>query len=918
MKKLCLLCLLIAPVFFASTLLAQPANNDCSSAITLTNLSNWCSSNAAFTNIGATQTDPSNPSCFPQNTIHDVWFSFVAVATTVHITVIGNTTGNQAPGGTLVNPQFAIYTGNCGGALNQVACASDNFNNNIVESFASPLIVGQTYYVRVDGRNGATGTFRLCINNYNAVPDPNSDCPTGVILCDKSSFNVESLVGTGALDNEFDQNICIQTEFASAWYRWTCKDPGTLTFNITPTNPSDDIDFALFELPAGIDDCDNKVKIRCEAAGETVGAPFSEWEICTGPTGLSLGETDTDEAPGCAAGQNNYVAAIDMIVGKSYALIINNFSNTGNGFSIDFGGTGTFLGPTADFNFAPSTVCTKQDVTFTDASSSVDGITNWQWSFGLGATPATATGAGPHNVSFTTPGNKSIVLTITSGDGCIVTFIQNITVLPSPEVDPDIISDYCGPDDATGGITLTPTGGAQPYLYNWQGSGTFSPDSTLSDLNTGPYNVTVQDANGCQQAFSFVVPEGLSLAGGWNPVTPPTCNGDSDGSISISLDIANYPVTFDFGNGPQPDSILANIPAGTYNVLVVDNAGCDGLFTIVVDDFPVLSLGLDSLDISCFSQQDGTITAIPAGGAGGYIYQWSNGEATSTIDSLAAGIYGVTVTDENGCTIEGTAGISEPPELVLSVNVVDVICHGDASGVIVFNAIGGTPPFEYSADGINFQPDPNVGNLLAGNYNAVVMDSRGCLFEVEDVIVNEPPPLIVEAGPDQTIDLGYTADIRATVAPLFRPVTISWNPSATLDCTDCLDPTAMPFGTTTYYISIIDETACTAIDSVTINVILNRPIYIPNAFSPNGDGINDYFTVYGGPAVKGIRALKVFARWGNMVFEGYDLTINNEPMGWDGTFKGKQMNPSVFAYLAEVEFIDGVVVLYEGDVTIVR
>lgn len=923
MKKLCSLCLFLAPLFFANTLLAQPANDDCIDAIELNDVSNWCSAKAAFSLTGATESQPGNPFCFPQSTnVHDIWFSFVAEATTVKITVIGNTTTNQTPGGSLENPQFALYSGTCPNGLVEEACASDAFGTNIAESFASPLIVGQTYYIRVDARDGNTGTFQLCVNNYNAVPEPGGDCNTGTILCDKSSFSVDFISGTGNNPNEIDNAGCnsitcdIQ-ESSSVWYKWTCKDPGTLSFTLTPSNSTDDLDFLVYELPNGVDDCSDKIELRCMASGENVGEPLPQWENCTGPTGLSLSDSDFSETCGCQGGDNNFVAALDMIAGKSYALVINNFSETGYGFSIEFGGTGTFLGPNADFDVAPSTTCTEQPITFTDASSSVDGISNWQWSFGPGSSPATATGVGPHNVSYSTPGTKAIVLTITSGDGCIVTFIQNITVLPSPDVDPEIISDYCGPDDATGGITLEPIGSALPYTYNWQGSGTFSPDNTLENLNAGPFNVTVQDANGCQEAFNFVVPEGLSLAAGWDPVDPPTCNGDSDGSISISIDIANYPLTFDFGNGPQSDSVLSNIPAGTYTVQVVDNAGCEGLFTIEVDDFPPLLLGINPLDISCFGEQDGSITAEPTGGAGGYAFQWTNGDTTGTIDSLLEGTYSVTVTDENGCTVVNTADIVEPPELFFDFQVVDVICHGDATGVILFNASGGTPPFEYSADGVNFQSDPNFGDLLAGNYTATVRDSRGCLFELQ-ASISEPPPLIVEAGPNQTIDLGYTADIRAIITPLFRPVTIEWNPSNTLDCNDCPDPTAMPVGTTTYYILITDETDCQALDSVTINVLLNRPIYIPNAFSPNGDGINDYFTVYGGPAVKGIRTLKVFARWGNLVFDGYDLAINNEPMGWDGTFNGKLMNPAVFAYLAEVEFIDGVVVQYEGDVTIVR
>lgn len=914
MKKLSTLLLFLLPIFFTTDLFAQPANDECANATVLTNVSNWCSNSAAYTNVGATLSSTAQPACFPDVT-HDVWFSFVAVATTVHVTVVGNTVG-QLPGGTLENPQFAIYSGSCGGALTEVQCASDAFGDNIAETFAGPLFVGQTYFIRVDARSGNTGTFRLCVNNYNAVPDPNSDCPTGVILCDKSSFTVESLNGTGSLQNEFSQGICIQTEFASAWYRWTCKTAGTLTFTLTPTNPSDDLDFAVFELPGGVEDCANKVKIRCEAAGENVGQPFPTWEICTGPTGLSESETDTDEQPGCSGGNNNFVSAIDMEVGKSYALIINNFSNTGNGFSMEFGGSGTFLGPEADFSAVPATACQNDPVTFTDNSTSVEGIGEWQWSFGIGATPATATGKGPHQVSYNSPGTKSVVLTVTSEAGCIVTHIENFTVLPSPTAQGEIIADYCSQSDTTGSIILSATGGKPPYLFNFDDNG-FTTNNIIDNLSVGSYSVIVQDSNGCEENFDFVIPEGLSLAVGVDPVHPPTCNGDSDGSISVSIEIANYPVTYDFGNGPQPDSILSNLSAGTYNVHVVDAIGCEGFFTIVVEDFPPLLLGMAPLDISCFGAQDGSITANPTGGAGGYTYLWSNGGTENPIENLSAGNYSVLVTDTNGCTETGDADIIEPDNLAFTVEITNVICAGDSTGVIAVTASGGTPPFEYSTNGTDFQTDPSLSGLAAGSYTVVVRDSRGCMFSLQTV-VTEPAPLLVEAGENQTVDLGFEADIKAIVTPLFKPVTLSWMSSETLDCEDCLDPTALPFETTTYYLTATDEVGCSAVDSVTINVVIIRPVYIPNVFSPDGNGLNDFFTVYGGRAAKIVRKLKVFSRWGSLVYEGYDIPLNSETMGWNGIFKDKLMDPAVFAYFAEVEFIDGVVVLFKGDVTLLR
>lgn len=901
----------------ATSLFAQPANDECANATPLTNLNNWCSVAAAYSNAGATLSSQTTPGCFPNGSA-DIWFSFVAQANTVNVRVIGATSGNIPPGGSLQSPQFAIYSGSCN-SLVEVQCSSDGFGNNIAETFAGPLTVGQTYYIRVDARDDNTGSFRLCINNYNAVPELSGDCPSAVILCDQSPFSVEDAVGEGSDPSEVDGSSCLQGEIASSWYRWTCKDAGTFTFSITPNNTADDIDFAVYELPNGIDDCSNKELIRCEAAGEDVGAPFADWAICTGATGLSETETDVTEAPGCSFGQNNYVAAIDMEVGKSYALVINNFSQSGNGFSIEFGGTSSFLGPTAAFAVAPEHLCVGSTFMFTDASTSLDAITDWQWNFGIGASPATATGKGPHNVTYSTPGPVSITLTITNEDGCQVTSVQTINVLPLPEVSATIINDYCGPMDSTGAVILEPSGTGQPYQYDWVGDGNldFTDDSSMIDVGAGLYIVLVQDVNGCTSDFSFVVEEGLSLSTSIDPVTPPTCNGDSDGSISISIQISNPPVQFDFGNGLQSSNTLSNIPAGIYNVYVVDGQGCDGNFTIEVVDFPPLALDIAPVDISCFGANDGTIGITPTGGAGGYTYLWSNGATASSVENLAAGSYSVTVTDQNGCSAVASATITEPAAITATVETVDVICFGDETGTITFSASGGTPPFEYSANGIDFQAANPITNLPAGNYDAVVRDSRGCTFTIPAVI-NQPPPIIVEAGNDQTIDLGYTANIVATVTPPFLPVTLSWSPSATLNCADCLRPTALPTGTTTYYLTATDENGCTGLDSVTIFVNLVYPVYIPNVFSPNGDGLNDYFFLYGGPAAKTIRTLKVFDRWGDNVFDGADLPFGDETKGWDGVFRGKLMDTAVFAYFAQVEFIDGVVVLFEGDVMIIR
>lgn len=908
--------LYLSIILLTSGLLAfgQSANEECATALELTQLNNWCSGSGAFNTIGATGSTQDRPSCFPASD-NDVWFSFVATATDLNVSVSGAT--SPVVGGTMISPEFALYSGDCDGVLTEIQCASDAFGSNVAETFAGPLAVGNRYYIRVDARNGNEGTFQICINNFNQVPAPDSDCPTGVILCDKSPFTVEQINGIGLLDNEVDGS-CMSVEHGSTWYKWTCDQAGPLTFTLTPTNPSDDLDFIVFELPNGIDDCSVKIEERCVSSGENVGEPFSEWEPCSGPTGLSETDNQTTEFPGCAPVDNNFAAPLFMEAGKSYAVLIDNFSNTGNGFSIEFGGTGTFLGPEATFTPSQETVCLGEPITFTDVSSSVGGIDNWEWVFGAGATPGAISGEGPHTVDYTTPGRKSIVLRITDASGCLVTVIQQIEVLDGPEVVVETTPDYCGAAFTSGDVFLTTNVSNGPYLIDWNDGRGFVPDTFLTNIASGSYTATVQNGLGCESSIDFTVDEGLDLTPFIEGFVPPTCFGDSDGSISVAIEVGSYPISYDFGDGIQADSFIQNIPAGNYTVDITDINGCSGSFDLVLDQFPPVDLTLDATNISCNGESDGQILSAASGGAGDFSYQWSTSSTDEEISSLFAGDYFITVTDINGCATIDTATINEPPPIILDTLAVgDVICFGDTTGQVSLNGQGGTPPIQYSSDGISFQVDPTLINLLQGDYLIIAEDSRGCRDSFP-ITIEGPEELIINAGPDTTINLGFTAGIRTVKSPFDRPVAYTWTPTTGLQ--NNTDPfiVATPPRTTTYTVEIIDENGCTASDLVTIFVNLERPIFAPNIFSPNGNGTNDNFTLFAGPAVRSIRNLKVFNRWGGLVFEGADLEPNNLSQGWDGTFRGEELNPDVFAYVAEVEFIDDAVVIFKGDVTLVK
>lgn len=988
----CLLCAVLAA--------AQPANDECNQAVQLSSVVDFCSPAGAFTNSLATNSAQERPDCFPDEPQNDVWFSFTAIATDVNIRVIGAT--DLSPGGTLRNPQLAIYSGTCDD-LTLLQCISDNANNHVVQTFENELDIGETYYIRVSARRQNIGSFQLCINNFNATPDPSSDCETGVVLCDKSPFTVDAVSDFGQVRDPIPDVFCAGIfpveEEQSTWFKWTCDEPGSLEFTITPLNPDDDVDWALYELPNGIDDCSSKRLLRYNISGEVVGAPRDVWEPCTGATGIREGDDDEAEDCGCDFGDDNFSRSIDMEAGRVYTLVIINYSQSGFGYSLSFGGSGTFLGPEANFatDLNGPTACVGQPVTFTDASTFPGGLTNWNWNFGPTARTSQTQGEGPHEITFDRPGLKPVLLEVTSVDGCRVSRVGTVEVVccsdhfsgtgivtdlacpaePAGAIDLSVSSNYPIAtyewadgqttedlnglpegtysvrvvDEATcdstftftvdapppltlttdidrptcnggtdGAISIAATGATAPYQFSLNG-GPLTTESTFDNLSVGDYELAISDAANCTFDTVVTVQElQLTLDPSVEAVTPPLCNGENSGEINVQINNGLGPYQYDFndGRGLQNENALDNVSAGTYQVNVVDQNLCEGNFTFEVIDFDPVTAQVDQENISCFGLSDGRITLIGAGGTGTYSYNWDDGATGPNRLDLPPGQYPVSIADENNCTLDTTIQLVQPPEILISdVDVVDALCFGDDNGQVQLLGDGGNPPYRYSIDGETFQNDNLFLGLPAGTYTVQVEDAEGCTIS-QEITVGQPEQLLVDAGEDQIIRLGEEADLRAVANSL--PVIYAWDPGNILTCTDCSSPIAIPLNTTTFEVRVTDPTGCEATDEVTVSVAKFRDLYIPNAFSPNGDGDNDFFTLYGGPDVELIQSLQIFDRWGNLVFAGQDLPpgTEGEVLGWDGTFKGEDMNTAVFTYVAEVRFIDQEVIVYKGDLTLMR
>ena len=339
---------------------------------------------------------------------------------------------------------------------------------------------------------------------------------------------------------------------------------------------------------------------------------------------------------------------------------------------------------------------------------------------------------------------------------------------------------------------------------------------------------------------------------------------------------------------------------------------CDG--TVVSDEVTVTittpyDVTIDVQQIVCNGASNGWIDIDVTGNTNPVSYTWSTGDLTDSIGGLGPGTYTITVEEEDGCSYTEDIIITEPPVLTLdTLYTIDVTCFGGNDGYIELNPEGGVEPYIFSLDGVTWQTDSVFATVSAGVYTLLVKDAFGCQTEITGVVISEPPAIEVDAGPDQTIAYGSSVVLEASNG---TPgiVTISWIPPDFLTCTDCLQPTASPAFNTTYYITITDADGCMATDSVHVWVDLD--FHVPNAFTPNGDGLNDIFTVSTDVLIT--YNLQVYNRWGELLFESTDINI-----GWDGMVNGKPQEIGVYTYVIKSTTTLNTPILKTGTITLLR
>jgi len=350
----------------------------------------------------------------------------------------------------------------------------------------------------------------------------------------------------------------------------------------------------------------------------------------------------------------------------------------------------------------------------------------------------------------------------------------------------------------------------------------------------------------------------------------------------------------------------------------------DSVFIDLNHDAPAANAGTDQL-LDCTHTE---VLLDGIGSSGNNLqFVWTNviGEIISMQTLVlvsTAGSYVLQLTNSNsGCSSTDSVEVFiDQNELgFVSVIVIDEQCDGENNGSIEVTGISeGIPPYAFSLNGSGNDSTGQFNNLVPGEYNLQITDANGCTLDTFFTIhpgihLELEIPEIIQLSEDETGFINGIVNV-----PVADLNSIQWTPPGILSCDTCLSPMIVAHENLSLHLTIVHINGCVATADLNINVFPTPHIYIPNTFSPNGDGFNDLFTLYSNNGVLSILELNIFDRWGDHIYGAKNINPNIPESGWDGKFHSKEMSSATFVYSAKVLLADGTEKTITGDVTLVK
>jgi len=511
-------------------------------------------------------------------------------------------------------------------------------------------------------------------------------------------------------------------------------------------------------------------------------------------------------------------------------------------------------------------------------------------------------------------------LVATDANGCNAT-LQVILTQPTQIVFNPTTTDITCYGYNDGSITLNPAGGVPPYSISWSdlGNGT-----SRTNLSPGIFTATITDAIGCVVSEDIEIIDApiFSLQGSTSSSI--SCFGANDGSINLTVTGGVAPLQLTWSDDPTAGIQRNNLAPGIYEVEVIDADSCIQRETFVINEPQELTLSAQINDaIDCTDPNSGAIDLIVNGGTLPYTFAWSNGSLSEDLTAIPANNYSVTVTDANGCTAIGAYTIirQEPLEATIVSNI-QVDC--DAKEVIQENELiitGGFPP--YSVSWSYGDVDNSNPNIMRTDTNgiavATITDNNNCVI-TQNVTVN----LLQLGDPDFIMDSAFHTDYN--VWAIDDPITFtntstgdaqgfSWNFGDGTTSTD-ENPmhTYVKEGTYQITFTVAYGYGCSYSIQRTIEVVRGYEIEVPDAFSPNKDGVNDVFR----PVYLGMQQVKmhIYDTWGGLLYT--EESTSNTFTGWDGTLDGKPLENGNYIYQVEALSRNGIEIQKTGPFTLLK
>ncbi|HKR04232.1 MAG TPA: SprB repeat-containing protein, partial [Bacteroidia bacterium] len=610
-------------------------------------------------------------------------------------------------------------------------------------------------------------------------------------------------------------------ETNSTWYIFYIQNPGTILFQIAPLNSQDDYDFVLYKFNGDCSDIANGITpvLRCN------------YSSALGSTGLAQGFS------GIHVSSNgvNQCAPISVLQNEKYVLMINNFTATNSGYTLNFSGSAsiydtdpplltstniTSCGPSLAYVFFTESI--KCSTIATDGSDFK--IT--------GPSGVTITSAGPLSAgnivltpgikvyfsgSIMVPGNYTLHIEKGSDGNTLSDYCDNMTpedskihfnILYSSPAASIIAATNANCNNNDGTATAIVNGGTPPYSYNWN-SLPMQNTLTATGLAPGQYTFVVTDANGCTDyALANIAVTGLpslSVA-----TQPETCDSLNNGSATVTIQGGMAPYSYSWNTNPgQTTPTATGLSAGNYTVVVTGANGCTASIIVQIPLIGMPDITMAHTNISCDGSAQGSATANVSGHAP-FTYLWSNGQTGNSISGLTQGSYMLTVIDASGCTSTAPVTI-ETGGMQLSVSTVNLACGNIYNGSATVSSSQGIPPFTYIWNTNPPQASVAAINLPAGNWTVVVTDSKGCTDSITAVITG-PPPIIPNIT---TISAGCTLNdgsATATVSGGHTPYSYLWN---TLPIQHT--PIASNLFAGAYQVTVTDSDNCSVVATAYIN-----------------------------------------------------------------------------------------------------